>query len=36
MNDESMRNELSAIQTQMNQTTNEVSNIVATFSIIDH
>jgi hypothetical protein len=35
MNDESMRNELSAIQTQMNQTTNEVSSLVSILSIID-
>jgi len=31
MNDESMRNELSSIQTQMNQTTNEVSGLLSIF-----
>jgi len=35
MNDESMRNELSAIQMQMNQTTDEVSSLVSILSIID-
>ncbi len=35
MNDESMRSELSAIQMQINQTTNEVSSLLSILSIID-
>jgi hypothetical protein len=36
MNDETMRNELSSIQMQMNQTTNEVSGSLSILSIIDY
>lgn len=35
MNDETMRNELSSIQTQMNQTTNEVSNWFVTNGLLE-
>ena len=36
MNDESMRNELSTIQTQINQTTNEVRNLLLSpITIVD-